>query len=247
MPRADPVLIFDLDGTILRRNSFPYWVQALLTGNCQGRAQARLALSWRVQKLLLRRKLGRLDHDAFLRALQHLWRQVGDPGQGMAAQLQSRLLNLVRSNLQPVLRSVGNLSVDSVLATAAAAEYAEPLGRALGFPYVLATPPTHDGAGPCNRGEHKCRRVLSFLEGHGWSGRPRIFFNDHMDDLPLMLESQTVCWFGSDKTLRAACLAAPETHFVPCTRLSAREMQQTLAHIQQGLETAQLACCTCFV
>lgn len=241
MPRADPVLIFDLDGTVLRRNSFPYWVRALLAGGKHGGLHARLALSWHVQRLLVRRKLGRLGHDAFLRELQHAWTQTADPKGDMAAQLQARLLRLQRDNLRPVLRSVARLEVDSVLATAAAADYAEPLARALGFLHVLATPRASEATQPCNRGEQKRERVLAFLENQGWSQRPRIFFTDHMDDLPLIQVSQAVCWFGSGKALQTAREAAPGTRFVPCLRLRAEEVQQTLAHMRLSLETAQLA------
>jgi len=241
MPRADPVLIFDLDGTVLRRNSFPYWTMALLTGGRISGLRARATLSWRVQQLLLRRKLGRLGHDTLLRELQQIWARAGDPGGEMAARLQARLLRLARRNLRLVLRSVANLSVDSVLATAAAAEYAEPLARELGFLHVLATPAGATATEPCNRGEHKRDRVLALLDTQGWTQRPRIFFNDHMDDLPLMQVSQAVCWFGSGKALRTARAAAPGTRFVSCRGLNAEEMQQTLAHIRQSLETAQLA------
>jgi len=241
MPRADPVLIFDLDGTILSRNSFPYWVRALLTGGGRGGLHARLSLSWQVQRLLLQRKLGGLGHDAFLREMQRLWQVTEDSTGKAAARLQSRLLRLVRANLRPVLKSVADLSVDSVLATAAAADYAEPLARELGFLNVLATPPAASTAQPCNRGQHKCDRVLAFLDNRGWEDRPRIFFNDHMDDVPLMQVSHAVCWFGGRKDMAAASKAAPNARFVPCRSLSAEEMRQMLAHLQLSLQTTHLA------
>lgn len=241
MPRADPVLIFDLDGTVLRRNSFPYWVRTLLRGGDRRGVRARAAVSWQVQQLLLRRKLRRMEHDTLLRALQRIWGEARDPGGDMAMRLQLTLLRLVRGNLQSVLRSVANLTVDSVLATAAAAEYAEPLGQELGFLHVLSTSRGGNPVEPCNRGEQKRERVLGLLEKQGWAQRPRIFFNDHLDDMPLMQVSHAVCWFGDRKGLRAACAAAPDTRFIACGRLNDEEMQQTLAHLRQSLETTQLA------
>ena len=110
----------------------------------------------------------------------------------------------------PVLRSVGDCSVDALLATAAAAEYAEPLGRATGLPLCAgdAARPRRDGTLQPRRAQTRPRPRLPG-QRHGWAQRPRIFFNDHLDDLPLMQVSQAVCWFGSDKTLAAARAAAP--------------------------------------
>ncbi len=212
---------------------------ALLSGSGQGGLQARLMLSWQVQSLLLRRKLGRMDHDAFLRALQQLWNASRAADGPHAQRLQLRLRRLVRRNLAPVLRSVADGSVDAVLATAAAEDYALPLARHLGFRYVIATSRSADE--PCNRGAHKYERVLAFLDTMGWADRPRIFFNDHMDDLPLMQGSQAVCWFGSRRKLAAARSAAPDARFLPASSLTATEMQQTLAHLGQSLAAAQLA------
>ncbi len=241
MPRADPVLVFDLDGTLLRRNSFPLWVLALLRGSPGSPLRDRMSLSWRVQCLLARRKLRRLNHDGFLHALQACWADAISESDALAGQLQTRLASQVRPNLTSVLRSVANVQVDSVLATAAAAEYAEPLGRMLGFHHVLATPAWSGVGMPCNRGPCKRDRVLALLTTCGWATRPRIFFTDHMDDLPLMRVSAAVCWFGNRRALTAAKAAAPNTRFVFCRDLHDDELKQMLAHLSQSLTTAQLA------
>jgi hypothetical protein len=39
-------------------------------------------------------------------------------------------------------------------------------------------------------------------------------FTDHLDDLPLMRESDTVCWFGPDATLATAQTLAAGTRFI---------------------------------
>jgi phosphoserine phosphatase len=159
MPRTDPVLLFDLDGTILRRNSFPVWVLSLLAaGDPRAGLHARLTAALRVQHLLVQRKLRRLSHDAFMQALQSMWADIGNGP--AAARLQARLLRLVRPNIAPALKLLGDPATDSLLATAAAAEYAEPLGRALGFHYVLATPHGPRRQAPCNSGTVKRERVL---------------------------------------------------------------------------------------
>lgn len=238
MPQVEPVLIFDLDGTILRRNSFPIWAASMLglRGHHLG-LRRRLALSLAAQRLLLARKLGRLDHDGLRQRLQALWAAAtAEPGVTLAEHLQARLTRLVRPNLMPVLRLVADDVMDGILATAAAAEYAVQLGRKLGFTTVLAT-----DTDTCNTREHKRDRVLALLRERDWIERPRIFFNDDMADLPLMQACHAVCWFGSDGDLAKAKAAAPNVRFVPCRAMRATEMRATIAHLGQSLAAGQLA------
>ncbi len=243
MPHVEPVLIFDLDGTIIRRNSFPIWAAMMLGLRSDGLPWGqRLALSFAVQRLLLARKLRRLDHDSLLRRLQTLWRVAAmQPGVTIAERLQTRLASLVRPNMEPILRLVAEDVMDGILATAAAGDYAIPLGRKLGFSTIIATGVERQPDEPHNSGTHKRDRVLALLRERGWSERPRIFFNDHMDDLPLMQASQAVCWFGSNRELRAATSAAPGVRFLPCRLMRPNEMSAMIAHLGQSLAAAQLA------
>jgi phosphoserine phosphatase len=243
MPQVEPVLIFDLDGTILRRNSFPVWAAMMLGLRGHGLAlRRRLTLSFAVQRLLLARKLHRLGHDDLMRRLQALWCVVAaQPGTTIAEHLQARLMTLVRPNLAPVLRLVADDAMDGVLATAAAGNYAIPLGRALGFSLIITTGVDRPPDEPHNSGEHKRDRVLALLRDRGWLERPRIFFNDDLADLPMMRESQAVCWFGNDHALREAKSAAPGVRFVPCRAMRPSEMSATIAHLGQSLAAAQLA------
>lgn len=239
MPQTEPVLIFDLDGTILCRNSFPIWAATMLGLRGYGLSlRHRVTLSLAVQRLLLARKLRRLDHDTLLHRLQALWSAAAArSGVTIAEHLQTRLTRLVRPNMAPILRLVAEDVMDGVLATAAAGEYAIPLGRALGFSTIVAT----EADKPHNSGERKRGRMLALLRERGWSDRPRIFFNDHMDDLPLMLESQAICWFGNDRELKRARAAVPGVRFVPCRGMRPNEMSATIAHLGQSLAAAQLA------
>lgn len=243
MPQVEPVLIFDLDGTILCRNSFPIWAATMLGLHAHGLTlRRRITLSLRVQRLLLARKMRRLDHDSLLLQLQSLWRiAAAETGATIAEHLQTRLLPMVRPNMVPILRLVAADVMDGVLATAAAGEYAIPLGRQLGFSTIIATGMERPADEPYNSGAHKRDRVVALLHERGWSERPRIFFNDDLADLPLMLESQAVCWFGSDRTLRQAKAAAPGVRFVPCRAMRPNELNATIAHLGHSLAAAQLA------
>jgi phosphoserine phosphatase len=210
---------------------------------CGGRPMTlrhRLSLSFAVQRLLLARKLHRLSHDTLLRRLQALW-QGEAVASALADRLQARLLRLVRPNLAPILRLVTEDVMDAMLATAAAADYALPLGRKLGFETILATPVTRPPDEPCNAGALKRDRVLALLHERGWSERPRIFFNDDLADLPLMQESHAVCWFGDRGGLSKAAKAAPAVRFLFCRDMRPNEMTATIAHLGQSLAAAQLA------
>jgi phosphoserine phosphatase len=224
--RPAPVLVFDLDGTILTVNSFPYWVVSLIGGRISGlRPGRRVRLAVRAAWLLVLRKLHRIDHAALLSGLQQAWWAIPSSATGSVVDpLQTMLLRRLRPNLRPLLQMVASDRLDAVLATAAAGEYAIGLGQRLGFRHVLATPPAHCRAEHINGGACKRDRVLAFLESAGWHNRPLILLTDHIDDLPLMRVSAAVCWFGPTERARAACDAAGDVELLPCRELSARQI-----------------------
>ena len=116
---------------------------------------------------------------------------------------------------------------DAVLATAAAADYAEPLGRRLGFQHVLATRADRSAGEPANAGAVKRRSVDDFLRHAGWRDRSLILFTDHLDDLPLILDCDVVCWFGSAGMLAKARAMAGEKWL---RALSGYEPQNATGH-----------------
>ena len=217
-----PVVVFDLDGTILRCNSFPRWVRHLITGRLPVLSwRQRLGLSLDAMALLVRRKLGRMSHDAFMRRLQGACQPLGTAAMnGFAASL----LRQLRPNLTRVLELVREGQIDAVLATAAAAEYADWLGARLGFRHVVASPAGRGDNEPINIGEHKLERVQSLLAREGWQDRRLILLTDHHDDLPLIRVSDVVCWFG------AGNLADPPAglRLLTCRNLDAAAMHATL-------------------
>lgn len=211
---AAPVLIFDLDETVLRINSFPLWGRYMIAGRLPGiGAGGRAVLALRVLSLAARRKLGLIDHDTLLRRLRLAWRQATQDHDAAAAVFQARLMREVRPCLHELLRQVAEHEFDAVLATAAAFEYADGLARQLGFRHILATGP--DYVSPRNSGTTKRDRVMALLHAQNWQTRPRMLFTDHLDDLPLMRECDAVCWFGRDGT-------CPDgINLVPCLNLDA--------------------------
>ena len=214
-PGAAPVLVFDLDGTILSVNSFPAWILFLVGGPLRRVGLPdRARLSLRVLRLLVGRKLGRAAHEDLLRGAQAAWAALAesDPDQ---TRLETSLLRRVRPALRPVLDRITVDGADAVLATAAAAEYTLPLGRRLGFATCSQPHPAVRRDALCNTGTRKRDRVMGFLRERGWDDRPLVFFTDHTDDLPLIRESSAVCWFGSASMLTLARQAAPKFRPLP--------------------------------
>ena len=230
-PRADPVLVFDLDGTVLRMNSFPVWVLFL--------ASRGLALGAQVMRLVIARKRGRIDHEELLRQMQALWAQHAKRRD--ERRLQSLLMWQVRRNMRSILNGCANGKWDAVLATAAAADYAEGLGHRLGLRHVLATPCGRRPDEPSNSGEHKRHRLWEWLHERGWQGRPLIFFNDDMADLPLMREARIVFWFGSRRSMEEA-RRQTTARLVECRGMGEKQMCTTLAQIYNGVIAERLAC-----
>lgn len=201
---APPVFICDLDGTILAVNSFPYWARVLLGARFAGLSPVRQArFATMTAMALVARKLGLLNHEALKRGLQSIWADAtrADPHAGR--RFANELARHVRPSLAPLLGDIRQGEVDAVLATAAAADYAAPLGRLLGFRHVLATPAGRAAGQGSNVREAKRDGVLAFLARQGWQHRQRILLTDHEEDLPLILVCDRSLWFGSETALAA--------------------------------------------
>lgn len=242
MPPIDvvPVLVFDLDGTILPFNSFPRWVLFLIFGALPGlgwRPRGRLSLL--AFRMLLLRKLGRLSHNELQRRLQAACRTacIGYD-QPLTNRFEAALQRKVRRNLLWLLQAIPDEAFDAVLATAAAAEYAEPLGSRLGFRHVLATQPERDVDDPPNVGLAKHDGVMNLLHTLGWNDRPIVLFTDHIDDIPLIRQSNTVCWFGSPDMLVTVRSAAAATQFINCRDMDEACMRATFRMLCNQLRAA---------
>jgi phosphoserine phosphatase len=237
MPRDEttPVVIFDLDGTILHGNSFPHWVLFLTFGRLREFGfRHRVLLSLRSLLLLLRRRFFGTSHEEFLWHLQDAWRAASAERRGRALdRFETKLLRLVRPNFASVLQLVATERIDAVLATAAAVDYAAGFGRRLGFRHVLATASNRCHGVPANSGACKREQVLAFLRGQGWHARPMILFTDHLDDLPLMRDSDTVYWFGPWTAFKQAAAAAANARFVFCRDLDGGEVA---SHLLDGCQ-----------
>ena len=234
MPPGDsPVLICDLDGTILRVNSFPRWISHIVFGRVPRLGfRGRAILSLRAQLVLLRRKSGGIDHRQLMRGIQLAWHQAVEAGAEPGSErLRASLRTSVRPALLPLLREIAAGEKEAVLATAAAGEYAIGLGQDLGFRHVLATKIRLERADELNSGEQKLKRVVAFLEEENWLMRPLILLTDHIDDLPLIHYCAAVGWFGSVAAMRRAKAVANGARFIDCHMLNATALSRALSDL----------------
>jgi phosphoserine phosphatase len=209
---TSPVYILDLDGTILSTNSFPHWVLYLMRAPFPRIGAARrLSISGFATAMLVQRKLRLTGHERFKWRLQKLWRTAtdGDDGAGARAFVE-QMIGYIRPELSTVLSAVAGGRIDAVMATAAPADYAYPLGCAVGFSHVLATSSARAVDELSNVGDRKCTAVLRFLASRGWQHRRRVLFTDHEDDLPLIGVCDDVFWFGSERGRQAISYALPD-------------------------------------
>ena len=176
-----PVIIVDLDGTLLDGNSFTLYTKwllrkslsrmrldatlpllmaiALRKGRLRTHAQAKQAIM-RIAERILKEK----DYEEFIRSLSTKFRPE-----------VTFLISQARKRSLPVC-----------LATAAPKDYSVMLGRMLRLDAVVATPlpPKGEEIKEC-RGDVKREMVEELCDIRGW--QPAITLTDHYDDIPLML------------------------------------------------------------
>ncbi len=228
----DVVLIFDLDGTILSINSFPQWVLFMIKGDFGDLGLlSRIILSLRTAFILALRKGGMMDHRKAKQHFQKLWHKAcaKDASQSGAENFQKQLMKKTRPNIEGCLELARHKENHAILATAAAGEYAKPLGEKLGFDNIITTPSYSDGFGKENVREEKRDRVMTFIENKGWNDKIRIFFTDHEEDLPLAKNAHITLWFGPDDKAKTAKTDAPEATIIPCQNATQEEV---LAHLK---------------
>jgi len=206
--KPERVFLVDLDGTLLAGNSFHLWLAFMLGKGGQSigfwsHLLSRMRLCW-VAGL---RALMLIDHAALKKAVQKEWGLVFEESQkdNLTAFLDILVSRLDATVMAEVKGGQAKGSV-AVLTTAAAAEYAVPLGAALGFDESVATPAFGDGGWCHNIGDKKKERTLDALRRRGWDELEKILFTDHVDDVPLMDVVQEVCivterWEQADRLL----------------------------------------------
>jgi phosphoserine phosphatase len=195
-----PVYVIDLDYTLLSVNSFTVWAKLMASANFSGITTCqRIHISTIVCLALIARKIHLVRHKVLRRVLQIEWEYAINKSKSFnGTQYMTReLLKHVRKEFQLALSAISMQKIDAVLATAAAGEYAYPLGKSFGFSHVIATPTYLSGGTEENSCENKRDNVVSYLKEIGWDSRQIIVATDDIADLPLIKMSNITYWFGT--------------------------------------------------
>lgn len=221
--KDDIALIIDLDETLLSINSFRIWALYFLLKKFARLNLRKRSLLWlKAAKIFAERKVLGKNHSQTKSALQKLWVEADDAGalENMLAQLEKK----IRSNMRGVMSAIANGEIDAVLATAAASQYANPFAESIGFVHVLSTGIDEKE----NRGEEKSRQISEFLQKHNWENRKKIFFTDHLEDMPFMLKSDKLMWFGKPEEVTVIKSSAPDLEIIICKDLGSQEIVREL-------------------
>jgi phosphoserine phosphatase len=195
MSDEPPVVLVDLDGTLLRANSHHFlliWLAARLVRPGRGFVRR----NRRFWSLLVARATHRSERVAMKQEIQALLAEVGGSPRV--------LIRMLRAQVDPaVLASIDEArdkGAPVVLATAALPEYALPLAAAVGHPDAVCTTAAADRPWTENLGAAKRDRVCAHLTARGLDGRRRILLSDHPDDLPLAEVCDRTFWVARRAT-----------------------------------------------
>lgn len=182
MSDVKKLAVFDLDGTLIRVNSFHRWMAyAACWSMCHGRFDIFAGIVW--PSLL--RIAGRIDHASMKRRI--LAATLPLPSTALA-RFAGRLLHSVNAEVYRYLSSyLRDPEYTVVLVTAAPENYVAPLAQRLGIALFIATPTDIDAPGWSEVVEERKVARLAQTVGRPVAGLDiDVVFTDHHQDLPLL-------------------------------------------------------------
>ncbi len=204
---ADLLVLVDLDGTLVRGNSFHMWLRHMLTDGLRTLAPPARYASRLVICIYSALRLGRLiTHARLKKVCQGVWDRALSRSSDPDHELNSFLAALMRRVDPRICDWVGRAQDSgavAVLTTAAPGDYALPLARRLGFDGAVATPRASSKTWSENLRDEKERNTAAYVRRNGWDAKRTILFTDHIDDLPLMQAVHEVCLVADDSTASA--------------------------------------------
>ena len=202
------VVIFDLDGTLTRRDSYLAYLAGFLL-RYPRRLTRILPLPWAVVNFALRRVSNTELKERFLHAV-FAGASKQEVDRWTSIFVERLMINGLRRDALARLAHYRQRGDLLVLLTASLDLYVHEVGRRLGFHRVLCTKTTWvDGrlsgtlAGPNHRGDEKVRCLLRLKQEY--PGAPIIAYADHHSDMPfLRLADHGTLVNGTTKALRLA-------------------------------------------
>lgn len=217
--KTDAVLIIDLDETLLSINSFPVWAAYSLRGKFSGlKFKQRRKLRIQAGKIFFRRKVLRRSHAQTKADMHRLW--LANHDDGALENILTKLQKKIRPNMLEVIERISKSQCDALLATAATSFYAEKFAARIGVANIISTG-LNDKE---NRGEEKSRRISEFLASKNWDGRRKIFFTDHLEDMPFISKSDKLMWFGKKEEIQDIQKSLPRLNIISCSNLSSQDI-----------------------
>lgn len=193
------VYLVDLDGTLLHGNSFHKWLKYIMWRRYSGvTSVCRLTTAF----LCMLRAIRLIDHAHLKRGVQKSWGRQWierlSPGFLAGPFVEILCADVRLQLLSEVQQLMNHAQAVVVLTTAAPAEYAYPLGAALGFRHIVATPYGHSADWYHNLREAKRDHTIAYLRQIGITAScPMVLFTDHIDDTPLIKLSTQTFWYGT--------------------------------------------------
>jgi HAD superfamily hydrolase (TIGR01490 family) len=185
------IAFFDLDKTLISRNSATLWIRFELAAGRATRWQALQALGW-----VLRYNLGAADlTDVIRRSVTTLARQREDE---MRPRVQQFYTDLVRPLYRPggiaAIRAHRAVGDRVVLLTSSSNYMSELVTRDLGLDGYVCNRFEVDANGcytgraiePLSFGAGKVLLAQRYVDGHGASLRDAVFYTDSLSDLPML-------------------------------------------------------------
>ena len=197
------VLVVDLDGTLVRTNSFRRWTLWHFAGTA---ACARGPLVYAIRLagfvgLYGLRAVRLISHRRLKSAFLRLWAVTGGTGQEASAFAERLLRDYLDERVLQIVREAKQNGLPRVLATAAPELYAAHIAQQLEVD-VIATREARDGA-LCDEtvGDRKADRVREWLTRFGGPMQITVV-TDHADDIPLIMLADRCVLVRADARLR---------------------------------------------
>lgn len=169
------VIVFDLDGTLSKANTYKVFLVALLVFLVVTFQFGKLFHYGKIINQRGHRQIGRFD---MKRNFYWLYQKM-NLRNSFDRFLHKILIIFIRKNL--IVHAKEN-EAEWVLATAAYASYSKRIASELGFKYCIATDSNDIDKNVECINETKKNRLINLLKG----GNIDVFYTDHEDDLPLI-------------------------------------------------------------
>jgi phosphoserine phosphatase len=194
-----PLIVVDLDETLLPFNSFHWWLKLLMSwkGRHIGmKAQAIIGCAAAARGFRL------ISHGLLKKTVMRVWAKVkkrsARDSDEFASNFARDLVLRSRFSLRRFIEDARATGAQCWLATAAPEDYTSHISKWMEFDLIIATEsPRDEGWVEC-LGVSKRERIAAYRKKMGLENEPLVVVTDHLDDTPVCLMAMYVVWCGSN-------------------------------------------------